>query len=94
MASRSQPSGAREPISRAAPNAEPSAADRLLGARMVSAFWSSLHRLPGCTCEFWRHPNDPDGGMCSVCEDAPFVELLEAHAEGEPPTLEELEEAA
>lgn len=31
--------------------------------------------------------------MCSFCEDAPLRDLLEAHAEGDAPDIEDLEEA-
>lgn len=53
-----------------------------------------------CTCEPpprgppWDDGSDP--GMCAFCEyereEAPIVALLEEHLDGDPPTLEELDD--
>lgn len=45
-----------------------------------------------CTCDPQRRNSDgSENGLCSFCEDAPFRDLLEAHAGGDPPTLDDLE---
>jgi hypothetical protein len=50
-----------------------------------------------CTCP--PRPRGPpwddgaDDGPCEWCEDAPYRDLTEAHADGECPNPEEMEEA-
>lgn len=45
-----------------------------------------------CTCQSGRDYNGSEYGPCIFCEDAPFREMLEAHAEPEQIELEELED--